>query len=138
MSTCIQNKALTRKDKTLKQIPNTAWRASNTNRAEAHIQEKNMPSNSRASENSREQLALNCGYLIFLFTIPGAIRGLLWSLMGYQNVDLKQIDCQLFLQQKWVQSELAENCNLRSATMVSHVQVPSWQEENTFQREKGS
>ena len=43
----------------------------------------------------------------------------------------KQIDCQILLQQRWVYSGSAENCNLRSATMASHVQashgqVPTW------------
>ena len=38
--------------------------------------------------------------------------------------DLKQIDCQIFLQHIWVYSGLTENCNLQSATMVSHVQIP--------------
>ena len=31
--------------------------------------------------------------------------------MGYKNIDLKQIDWQLFLQQRWVYSGLTENCN---------------------------
>ena len=48
-------------------------------------------------------------------------------------VDLKQIDCQIFLWQRLVFSRLAENCNSRSITMVSHVQVPTQQvKKNTF------
>ena len=34
-------------------------------------------------------------------------------------------------QQRWVYSELAENCSPRSATTVSHVQVPTQQGEET-------
>ena len=36
---------------------------------------------------------------------------------------LKQIDCQLFLQQKLIYLRSAENCNSRSAATVNHVQV---------------
>ena len=46
-------------------------------------------------------------------------------------VDLKQIDCQIFLQQKWICSGSAENCNLGCATMMSHVQVSTWQGKET-------
>ena len=42
-------------------------------------------------------------------------------------VDLKQIDCQMYLQQKWVYLGSAENCNSGSATRVSHVQAPPGQ-----------
>ena len=54
--------------------------------------------------------------------------------MGHQNVDLKQVDFQLFLQQKKkkkkkkkekIYSLSAENFNLGSATMTSHVQMPT-------------
>ena len=37
------------------------------------------------------------------------------------NVDLKQRDCQIFLQQRWIYCRSAENCNSGSATMVSHM-----------------
>ena len=58
---------------------------------------------------------------------------------GHQNVDLKQIDCQIFLQERWIYSGSAENCNLGSATMVSFRQVPAQQgEENSFIEGKGS
>ena len=40
-------------------------------------------------------------------------------------LDLKQIDWQIFLRQMWVYSGSAENCNLGSATMGSHMQVPT-------------
>ena len=32
--------------------------------------------------------------------------------MSHQNVDLKQIDCQIFLQPRWAYSGSAENCSL--------------------------
>ena len=48
-------------------------------------------------------------------------------------VDLKQIDCQLFLQQRRIYLGSAENCHLGSASMVSQMQVPALQgKENTF------
>ena len=40
------------------------------------------------------------------------------------NLGLKKINCQIFIQQICVYSASAENYNLRSATMVSYVQVP--------------
>ena len=39
------------------------------------------------------------------------------------NVDLKQIDCQIFLQQRWAHFRSAENYSPGAAIMVSHVQV---------------
>ena len=49
------------------------------------------------------------------------------------NVDMKQIDYQIFLQQRWVYLGSAENCNSVSATMVSHMQVSKGQgKENSF------
>ena len=39
---------------------------------------------------------------------------------AFRNVDLKQIDCQLFLQQKCVYSQSTKTCNLGSVTMASH------------------
>ena len=56
---------------------------------------------------------------------------------GHQNVDPKQIDCQIFLPQRWVNLGSAENCNLGSATMVSHREVPKQQgKENSYKEEK--
>ena len=43
--------------------------------------------------------------------------------MGHQNVDLKQIDCQIFLQSRWAYSGSVENCSLGPVTVGSHVQV---------------
>ena len=55
-----------------------------------------------------------------------------------QTVDLKQVDYQLFLQQNWVNLDSEENCNLRSADFMSHVQVPSWQgKKNAFLERMG-
>ena len=39
------------------------------------------------------------------------------------SVGLKQTDYQIFLQEIWIYSGSAENCNSASATMVSHMQV---------------
>lgn len=48
-------------------------------------------------------------------------------------VKLKQIDCWLFLQQKWVYLESTMNWNSWFATMVSHMQIPSKNgKENSF------
>lgn len=50
---------------------------------------------------------------------------------------LKQTDWQMFLQQRWVYSGSAENGNLWSATMVSHMLVPVQQgKEDIFNREE--
>ena len=46
--------------------------------------------------------------------------------LQFTTVDPEQIGCQIFLQQKWVYSGLAENCNSRSATTESHAQVPGY------------
>ena len=55
----------------------------------------------------------------------------LWDPLA--SVDLELKDCQLFLQQRRAYSGPAEKCDLGSATMVSCVRVPPWQEkENTF------
>ena len=59
------------------------------------------------------------------------------ALLDAGDVDLKQMDCKIFLQQRWAYLVSAENCSLGSATMVSHVQVPAWQgKENTFKGRK--
>lgn len=44
--------------------------------------------------------------------------------MGHQNVNLKQIDCQIFLQSRWAYSGSVENCSLGPVTVGSHVQSP--------------
>ena len=48
------------------------------------------------------------------------------------SVDLKQTDCRISLQQRWVYSGSVQNCNLGSATMGIHVQVPQKNEKKTF------
>ena len=62
---------------------------------------------------------------------PGVFPGL----REHQNIDLKQTTS-YFSREKWVCSGSAENCNLGSATMKSHVHVPTWQGKNTFTEEK--
>ena len=47
--------------------------------------------------------------------------------------NMKQIGCQIFLWKKWIYSGSEENCNLGSVTMMSQVQVSTWQgKENVF------
>ena len=55
-----------------------------------------------------------------------------WTWVSNATTTTKQI-CRLpgISQQRWVYSELAENCSPRSATTVSHVQVPTQQGEET-------
>ena len=43
------------------------------------------------------------------------------------SVDLKQIDCQIFIQQRRVYWESAENCNSGSAIMASYMHIPTCQ-----------
>lgn len=52
-----------------------------------------------------------------------SLRASFWSLMGHQNVILKQIDFQIFLWQRWLYLRSIEYCNLRPATKVSHMKV---------------
>ena len=52
-------------------------------------------------------------------------------------VDLKQIDCQIFLQQRWVYLRSAETCHLGSIIMMRHLQIPAGQgKENVFAKGK--
>ena len=43
------------------------------------------------------------------------------------SVDLKQIDCQIFIHQRRVYWESTENCNSGSATMASYMHIPTCQ-----------
>ena len=43
------------------------------------------------------------------------------------SVDLKQIDCQIFIHQRRVYLESAENCNSGSATVASYMHIPTCQ-----------
>jgi len=53
--------------------------------------------------------------------------------------DLKWIDYQVFLQQRWVYLGATENCNLRSASLMSHRQVSTQKGNvNTFIEGNGS
>lgn len=45
----------------------------------------------------------------------------------FEDTDLKQMDCLIFLLQKWIYLGLAKNCNIGSATTASHMQVPAGQ-----------
>ena len=62
--------------------------------------------------------------------------------VGHETIndcDLKQMNCQLFLQQRWVYSESSKNCNSRLATKANQVQVPTWQrKELLLQKGRGS
>ena len=52
-------------------------------------------------------------------------------------VEQKDTDCQIFLQQRWLYSRSAENCNLRFATMVSHITLrPSKERRKLLEMEK--
>lgn len=50
--------------------------------------------------------------------------------------DLKQIDCQIFIQQNQVYLPSGENCNSESESMVSHEQVLHMTREECFYRGK--
>ena len=61
-----------------------------------------------------------------------------WS-VGIPFVDLKWIDYQVFLQQRWVYLGATENCKLGSASLVSQMQVSTQKGNmNTFIGENGS
>lgn len=60
------------------------------------------------------------------------------SVVYAAGVDLEQIACQIFWQQRCAYSESVENCNLGSAITVSHIQISTWQmKENAFMVRKG-
>ena len=67
-----------------------------------------MPANCRVGKKAVGNRGLNCWSHTHLPTSPGVFRCFLWSLYGFQNVDIKQIDCQIFLQERWVYSGSAE------------------------------
>ena len=60
--------------------------------------------------------------------------------MWVDSVDLKQIDCHIFLQQRWVYLGSTENCNSASTTIVRCVQIPlvTREKEHFLQRWKWS
>ena len=86
MSTCTQNKALTRKDQTLTYILNKTWRASK--HKAAGTQEKDVPSKSRVGEKSSDnELKVGTAPVCSAAQeLSGVFSG---SRMGQQNVDLK-------------------------------------------------
>ena len=55
---------------------------------------------------------------------------------AFRNVDLKQIDCQLFLQQKCVYQGSAKNCNLVFEHGELHAQFHTGGQEKSFKGEK--
>ena len=67
------------------------------------------------------------------------IYNYLHSIYKALDIDLEQIDCQVLFQQRWGYLGSAKNCNLGSATMVSHMQFLAREgEENSKHRGKGS
>ena len=54
-------------------------------------------------------LLSECSPVSFIISFPNKL---------IHGDDLKQIDCQVFLRQRWVYLGSAENCNPRSATLV--------------------
>ena len=99
--------SLDQKDEALKQILNKTWRASNAKRVWGRIQEKDIPLNSRVVEKNSE------------WQWTGFVGSVPVCLSNQWNVDLKKIECQIFLHQRWVYSGSAENCNSGSAPVVS-------------------
>ena len=81
-------------------------------------------------------------FIIILFTkifqkpVFGILRATGLLIKTYlQTVDLKQIDCQLFFQQRWVYSESAENCKSESAkNSKSHASLHMVREGELFYR----
>ena len=132
MSTCI-HKALPRKEKNLKiDSPKKPKELHKAKRVEAQIQEKNLPLNHRVGEKSREEQWVQCGTTPFAHWPQSPWGSSLDPHMGHQNIDLKQIACQLFLQQKWVYSRSIKNCNLESVSMMSHEQIPAKMEKKSL------
>lgn len=103
MSTCIQNKALTRKTILLNRSQIKPGEVKNAKKAWAQIQEKEVPSKLRIGKKvvSDSVAVVNTKPLL---SSPGALRRLLWYRPS--NVDLKH-----FLQEKCVYFGSAENCN---------------------------
>ena len=82
---------------------------------------------------------LNCGYYTYFLSSSRAFGSLLWSPYRLPKCWPETNRIQIFLQQSWVYLGSAENCRSGSATMVSHMQIPSQQgKENPFIDRKGS
>ena len=70
------------------------------------MQEKDVPSNARVSKKSSEP---NGAMWVPRLSAPPEVLGIFSSpCKGKKSDDLKQIDCQVFLQQRWVYSGSAE------------------------------
>ena len=94
---------------------------SNTKRAWSQIQKKTYLQTPGLVTEAENNNRLHCGYLTCFAQEP---RGFSSPCTGHRDVDIKQIDCQIFLQKKkGLNSGSAEN--LGSANIPSHVQVPA-------------
>ena len=123
MSTWVQNKALTRKDKTWKQIPGKAWRASKCKEGRGSDTGERSTFKFQDQWENQQQWAQVGTPPIYL---PAHQRSSLDPCKSHQKCWPKT-DCQLLLQQNWVYLRSAENCNSGSATTESCRQVPLWQ-----------
>ena len=72
------------------------------------IEGKDRPANCKVGKKAVGNSGLNCWSHTRLPTSPGIFRCFLWLLNSFQNADIKQIDCQIFLQERWVYSGSAE------------------------------
>ena len=115
MSTRVQNKALTRKDKTLKQIPGKAWRASKCKEGRGSDTGERSTFKFQDQWENQQQWAQVGTPPIYL---PAHQRSSLDPCKSHQKCWPKT-DCQLLFQQNWVYLRSAENCNSGSATMAS-------------------
>ena len=57
-----------------------------------------------------------------------------WSC--YSSADLKQTNCQVFLQQRWVYSGSAENCNWGPTNVIAMCKFPHSKGRKSFYREE--
>ena len=112
-----RGQGLTQKWQTFKQIRNKSTWASITRRALAGIQEEDGSSSSRVGKRGRER---QWAWLLPLFVRQHL--GPLGVFSGSYTGCLKPVDCQIFLQQRWVYSGSTENCNSGSATVARHIQ----------------
>lgn len=93
--------SLNQKDENFEQVLNKAWRASHEKRVWVWIQEKHLPLNSRISRKSSEQqkgpIVGTTPVCSPVLESSGVSSG---PCKGHQNVDLKQIECEIFLKQR--------------------------------------
>lgn len=92
-------------------------------------------SNTGVSEKAVNNNKLYCGYLTYFVQQPWSFSS---PCAGHQNVDLKQTDCQIFLQKK-KKFNFESTENLGSANMASYIQAPALQgKESTFMEGRGN